>query len=473
MSRRYTEERAKARAKASKKSLAKKVGIVVIILLILYVILSIYFRSHYYFGTTIEGIACGGKNVEEVKGLISESMKEYSITLYEKGYRQEHISADDVNLIFADDGTIDSILEKQSGFGWLFSVFMDNNYEGYNVSLDEDAFTNTVQSLHVMDENYVTKATSAREEFDKGTGMMVIMKERAGNKLEEDQFLDSLKKAILNRDREFDLAENDCYKQPKVTSDSKELSSKVSKMNKYCKASITYDFDDRTEVVDGSVICDWLYFSDDGEVHLDESCVTNYVSELAAKYDTVGITRKFKAISGNTIEVSGGTYGWAIDQEDEADALLSDIVEGNVVKREPDYYHIAKSRKKNDVGDTYVDVDLSAQYVYCYKDGKIITEGSCVTGNIGLGRGTPSGSFYIIGKDTSTYLVGVGYRSYVNFWMPITDTGIGLHDAPWRGSFGGSIYVYNGSHGCINLPYYLASEIYQNIEATYPVIVHW
>lgn len=472
MSRRYSEERAKA--KENKQSVFKKRAVIIVaVLLAVYVLLSIYFRSHYYFGTTIEGIACGGKDVETVKEMIRESMKEYSIKLYEKGYRQEEITAEDVKLAFADDGTIDAIMKKQSGFGWLFSAFNDNDYEGYNVSLDEEAFNHTVQNLHAMNKDYIVKAVSAREEFDKGTGMMTIMKERAGNKLNEEQFLKSLKKAIINRDREFHLDENDCYKKPKVTSDSKELSSKVKKMNKYCQAEITYDFDDRTEVVDGSVICDWLYFTDDGEVHLDESCVTDYVAELAAKYDTVGITRKFKAISGNTIEVSGGTYGWAIDQEDEADALLCDILDAKRVKREPDYYHIAKSRKKNDVGDTYVDVDLSAQYVYCYKNGKIITEGNCVTGNVGLGRGTPSGSFYILGKSTSTYLTGVGYRSYVNFWMPITETGIGLHDAPWRGSFGGSIYVYGGSHGCINLPYYLASEIYQNIESTYPVIVHW
>ena len=60
------------------------------------------------------------------------------------------------------------------------------------------------------------------------------------------------------------------------------------------------------------------------------------------------------------------------------------------------------------------------------------------------------------------YLEGADYTTYVNFWMPFLG-GYGLHDATWRGSFGGDIYHYDGSHGCVNLPYDAAAEIYDNI----------
>ncbi|HJD30244.1 MAG TPA: L,D-transpeptidase, partial [Candidatus Blautia avicola] len=48
--------------------------------------------------------------------------------------------------------------------------------------------------------------------------------------------------------------------------------------------------------------------------------------------------------------------------------------------------------------------------------------------------------------------------------------GIGFHDADWRWYFGGSIYLYNGSHGCINLPVSFAGEFYENLEAGCPII---
>ena len=46
--------------------------------------------------------------------------------------------------------------------------------------------------------------------------------------------------------------------------------------------------------------------------------------------------------------------------------------------------------------------------------------------------------------------------------MPIYGA-VGLHDATWRWSFGGDIYTYNGSHGCVNLPLNTAAYIYNNV----------
>lgn len=34
------------------------------------------------------------------------------------------------------------------------------------------------------------------------------------------------------------------------------------------------------------------------------------------------------------------------------------------------------------------------------------------------------------------------------------------------------IYIYNGSHGCVNLPYDAAKIIYENTDVGTPVLVH-
>ena len=56
--------------------------------------------------------------------------------------------------------------------------------------------------------------------------------------------------------------------------------------------------------------------------------------------------------------------------------------------------------------------------------------------------------------------------------MPFRANAWGLHDASWRSSFGGSIYVYNGSHGCVNLPSSAAAELYEIIDVGCPVLIH-
>ena len=49
---------------------------------------------------------------------------------------------------------------------------------------------------------------------------------------------------------------------------------------------------------------------------------------------------------------------------------------------------------------------------------------------------------------------------------------VGLHDAPWRNRFGGSIYKRSGSHGCVNLPPKVAETIFANIEKGTPVVCY-
>ena len=56
--------------------------------------------------------------------------------------------------------------------------------------------------------------------------------------------------------------------------------------------------------------------------------------------------------------------------------------------------------------------------------------------------------------------------------MPFVGNSIGLHDASWRGSFGGSIYQSNGSHGCVNLPPDKAAELCSLIDRGTVVAVH-
>ena len=63
------------------------------------------------------------------------------------------------------------------------------------------------------------------------------------------------------------------------------------------------------------------------------------------------------------------------------------------------------------------------------------------------------------------------YQSHVDYWMPFNG-GIGPHDASWRDTFGGDIYINSGSHGCINLPLEAAEKIYGIINNEMPIIVY-
>lgn len=95
-----------------------------------------------------------------------------------------------------------------------------------------------------------------------------------------------------------------------------------------------------------------------------------------------------------------------------------------------------------------------------------------VTGNVSNNTSTPTGVYSLKYKQRDATLKGQGYSSPVNFWMPFNG-GIGIHDASWRSVFGGRIYLTNGSHGCVNSPYYLANTIFNNINEGTPVVCYY
>ena len=118
-----------------------------------------------------------------------------------------------------------------------------------------------------------------------------------------------------------------------------------------------------------------------------------------------------------------------------------------------------------------MEINLTAQHLYMYKDGKLLVESDFVSGNLARGWGTPAGTYPLTYKQRNAVLKGENYRTPVDYWMPFNG-GIGMHDAKWRGAFGGSIYRTNGSHGCINLPHSVAKTIYENIQSGIPVICY-
>lgn len=190
-----------------------------------------------------------------------------------------------------------------------------------------------------------------------------------------------------------------------------------------------------------------------------------FVSSLNKKISNLNAYQYFPATGIGNIRLSiRQSLRTRLNEETETKRIKELLETGKTYDLEPNYI---QSTYKQALSN-YLEVDLTRQRVWMYKNGKCIVSGSCVTGNPSQGHATPAGMFYLDSKTTSTYLKGLNndgsrYNSYVNYWMPFNG-GIGLHDATWRSNFGGSIYTYNGSHGCVNLPYSVARTIYQNID---------
>ena len=170
--------------------------------------------------------------------------------------------------------------------------------------------------------------------------------------------------------------------------------------------------------------------------------------------------------------MEGGTYGNKIDREAEKEYLKQAFRDRATEVREPVYLQKGWEEGKDDIGDTYIEVDMTGQMMYYYQDGRLEVETPIVTGNTGRRMGTPEGVNFVYGKARNRVLTGPGYASHVNFWMPVKGN-IGIHDAAWRSEYGGEIYKTGGSHGCINTPYEAMSKLYDMAEVGTPVVMFY
>ncbi len=243
--------------------------------------------------------------------------------------------------------------------------------------------------------------------------------------------------------------------------------------------SVTYQMPNKqTEVLDGLTIASWVNGSKGLTVSVDAAKVADYVQGLRNKYDTPTGTQTWQSADGTTKSIKTN-YGWHIDQTKETEALIANIQSLQSVTREPVYSSRAAQTAMPQWGKTFVEIDISSQHVYFYQDGNCVWDSKCVTGTAtDPDRATPTGVFALKYKQRDRVLRGrinpqtgkPSYESPVAYWMPFNGN-IGLHDANWRSSFGGNIYLKSGSHGCINLPPKNAKTLYELITPGTVIVV--
>ena len=459
-----------------KKIAAWTAAVLAAVLLLTYLGVSIYFRSHYLFNTTINGQDFSKQTVEDARAFFAGQADAYALKITESGGKTEDITGSEIDMSWNDSQALDQILKDQNAFAWPMEYFKETSKEiTFDISYDKAALEKKVSSLKAVTAEPI-QPQSAYPEFDGNS--YVIKPEVYGTDLDSKKLLKQIHESVARLDEEIDLQKEGFYKAPEYTAESPKLKELCQTLNQYCKASITYEMDIPI-VVDKTLISTWLSYDADFHVTLDEAAIRNWMTEFGRRYDTVGTTRPLTTPTGKATEVSGGTYGWIINEEAEFPALVSSIRNGEVVTKAPACDQTAASHAPQDWGGTFVEVDLTAQHMWYLENGTVVFESDVVTGK--NSTPTPPGVYNILEKLSPTVLVGnivpetnePEYRTPVDFWMRVTWSGIGFHDATWQPAFGGDVYLWNGSHGCINMPYYNAQELYSILQLGTPVVVHY
>ena len=462
----------------------KHVAIILCIVLVslmgTYIGLAIYYHNAFAYGTWINNVYCTGRSIQEVNADLVQNFAFEGVTVYDKDGNSYKITAEQINYQFDFGKALEIYQKRQNPWMWIESLYQGSSVELTPVvSYDRQALEKVFEEIPFLsveggrpDEEHMISIVKTNQGY-------ALLNERT-DVLQIDEAENVIIKAIEESETEVYLKDEDCYHDLPLTAQMQETLEIWEKVESFQQCDIVYVMGNEQVVVDSSVVCDWIETAEDGSFATDEegdlilreNAIEEFIDTLADKYDTVGISRQFRATRGTIVTVEGGIYGNKIDRDAEVEYLTEAFREKRQEIHEPVYAQKAWAQGRNDIGNTYIEIDMGEQMMYYYVGGvqKIATP--IVTGNTSRKMGTPSGVNYVYMKQTDRILRGEGYASHVDFWMPVKGN-IGIHDSSWRSKYGGTIYQTNGSHGCINTPRDVMVQLFENADVGTPVVMFY
>lgn len=443
-----------------------------------YVFVSLYYTKGFSFNTRINGIYCTGKSVEEVNAKLLENYTRDKVKICSDFGEDEYISLADLDYSADFCNSLKSIQENQNPWLWIFNSSKFNLKEELKpkTSFDCEKLYDAIGSLKIAKEYSKEREQIAEIRYSSEKGYYLY---EDINKLLD---TDELYEYVFERIKDFDVIEvpSELFK-ARTPSDEMLREKKIwREVASFFSTKIYYDMGAEVIPINSAVLSDFVVYdaslrdfvrNEDGSVFFDESLAVKYIDDLCDRYETYEKPRDLVTFDGVEKHIGHSVYGTLLDKKAEEQYFVETIKAGVSERHVPKYLKMGYVRGLDDIGDTYIEVDLTNQVMYFIKDGEKDSTFEIVSGRPSTGKATPEMIAYVYKKVPGKYLRGEDYCSYVNFWMPF-HSHIGFHDASWQKKYGGDRYLTHGSHGCINMRYEDAEYLYNAIEVGIPVIVY-
>ena len=405
-------------------------------------------------GTAVLGVDMTGLTKEEACSKLEAAAADYQLELTVDGITVP-VTAQEIDLRCSRDDLL---------------AGLDALFQNVPADLSQVISFNEGKLRALMSQYFNKDVTEASICFDEAEGKYVVLAHADGQKSNPNALVAAVKEAVVTLTPTQTLTGVSEILHPQRTADAPEVLAALDLANRMIGTRLTYTFGDASHEISEEDIRSFVTVAADGLTPvMNDSTLDTYVTTLSDTYSTEGTTGPFRTTGGSTIDLTVSYSGNYVDVDKLKQDIITCMQEGISETREAPY--ASGSGKDMPYGGTYIEVNLSSQHLWFYKNGELLVSTPLVSGKVVAEYCTPTGIYSIYDKDADTYLVGADYRSYVNYWMPF-HYGYGLHDATWRGSFGGEIYLYSGSHGCVNLPLKAAGTIYNNASVGTKVILY-
>ena len=406
-------------------------------------------------GTTVLGVDVTGLTKEEGFAKLEAAAAAYQLALTVDGVPVS-ISAGDVDLRCSQDHFMAGADAIEYGEAADFSGMLSFN-EG--------------KLRQIMNLNFNKDVTEAAITYDETAQQYVLVPHADGQKSNPNALAAEAAAAITAMESSLELTGVSEILEPVRSAEDPQVQEALALANRMIGTAPAYTYNgSEAQAIPAETVRSFVKLGEDGLTPIiNDETLDAYVKEMGETYSVAGTSGPFKTTNGGTVNLTVSYNGLYVDNDGLKQDIITCLREGISETRTAPYQ--PSGNRDMAYGGTYVEVDLSAQRLWFYKNGERLLSTSLVSGKVASNWCTPTGVYSIYSKSAGAYLTGADYRTYVNYWMPF-HYGYGLHDATWRGSFGGEIYLYSGSHGCVNLPLSAAATIFNNASVGTKVILY-
>lgn len=449
---------------------------VVIALGIVYALGVRRFTNHLLPNTRINGFDASGMTVDEARAALEAETAEYACDVSVKKF-DVTVNGSDISIDRDEQSMADQAMNGQNAYAWPVALLFGNSVSTEpSITFDENNLRSIVTTA-VEDYNQKNLPTDeAVINYNEETGLFEAAGTTKGTAVDAQAVCD----ATIEDVRAFNRTSTPSAKtatHEATVHDIPSYEKTAQNANRSRTSDVPILVNGETVIVsDAAQNAEWVKVGDGPSVVVDEDGVRTWAEYYVA--DAVYHSDDWSNYYLNTDAfVSEFCERLSNGVVDGYEAPTIDELRTEGESREKAY---AKGGWNSELG-RYIDVDLESQFARLFDEtGNVIWESAFVSGEVYAGRSTVEGLFEIYSMETNTVLVGMDYdndgkpdyESFVNYWMPFYG-GYGLHDATWRSNFGGDYYYYYGSHGCVNLPYSKAEELFNITFVGEKVNVHW
>lgn len=460
------------------------------------------FKEKAFYGTKVMGEDVGGKTLPEIEQILSKKISEVKLSFLIDG-QNISVKPEEAGLYFERGDSAKRALESGKKGKW-YEPYLNAGASliyktGKSVAAAgfENIITGNVEMKYRIDEQRLyefTQSLSTKFNIEsKNAGLVMngtevqVIPAVYGRKIVVDSVRLQMMEAIKSTNTSQVQIDVEKINPAIIENDTKES---IDAAKNLLNIPIKYHYNGQNYTPDKATVGGWVIFNEqdvNGQKKLvpavDANRAAGYIYSLAQKINIAAINKKVTIRNGaEQVVEQEGKDGLAVDVNRAAQTTASNLSSGNAIDLELPTYVIKSKTMVNNiiVADwaKYIEINISTQTMTAYEaGGKIVGSWKVTTGN--KYHSTPVGTWLVIGKSAVTTMSGgtpgVDYYNLPNVhWVSwFKGGGYSIHEAWWRSSFGGSDYLWNGSHGCVNSPYSVAEFIYYWAPVGTPVIIHY